>query len=282
MLYSHKGILLDAYGVFWGGKEHGLLEGAKEVMEDLIQRGHIVGILSNTTALVAGEKKKWKENGIHEEKHYHFLLTSGEVFRSHLLQKKFPYQKIWVWMGDHPHYQSYKQLFEGTDYKLCMNIEEADCIYLNVPHLNGQDIREIERFIPQVKEMATRKLPLLCANPDYFVHEGVHPVVRQGAVAALYEKEGGQVFYVGKPHSAAYAFAREEFEKKGIVEMRQVVMVGDTPETDIRGARKAGMSTVLVTRTGIFASRGQTVNQLPPEDRPDFSMERLCLQCIQA
>ena len=44
-----KGILLDAYGVFWGGNECGLLPGALNAMEKLVGEGKIVGILSNTT-----------------------------------------------------------------------------------------------------------------------------------------------------------------------------------------------------------------------------------------
>ena len=40
-----KGVLLDAYGVFWGGNDIGVLPGAKEVMEKLVSDGKIVGIL---------------------------------------------------------------------------------------------------------------------------------------------------------------------------------------------------------------------------------------------
>lgn len=51
--HSYPAILLDAYGVFWGGNEVGLLPGSKEAMRSLVIQGKIVGILSNTTQLAA-------------------------------------------------------------------------------------------------------------------------------------------------------------------------------------------------------------------------------------
>jgi len=36
-----KGVLLDAYGVFWGGNEIGVLPGAKEAMGNLVKKGKL-------------------------------------------------------------------------------------------------------------------------------------------------------------------------------------------------------------------------------------------------
>ena len=65
-----KGILLDAYGVFWGGNEYGLLPGSKDAMETLILNGKIVGILSNSTQLVSKEMSKLEHHGISQGKHF--------------------------------------------------------------------------------------------------------------------------------------------------------------------------------------------------------------------
>ena len=53
----------------------------------------------------------------------------------------------------------------------------------------------------------------------------------------MYEQMGGQVFYIGKPHNKAYTIAMNHFEHHNITKPREILMVGDTPETDIRGAR---------------------------------------------
>src|SRR5262245_7458182 len=85
-------ILLDAYGVFWGGNDCGLLPGSKEVMGNLLLQGKIVGILSNSTQLASKEINKLKLHGLIQGKHFHFLITSGEVARSIFLNEKLPFE----------------------------------------------------------------------------------------------------------------------------------------------------------------------------------------------
>lgn len=65
------GILLDAYGVFWGGNDVGLLPGSKEIMEKLVSSGKIVGILSNSTQLASKEINKLNLHGLFQGKHFH-------------------------------------------------------------------------------------------------------------------------------------------------------------------------------------------------------------------
>ena len=86
-----EGILLDAYGVFWGGNAYGLLPGSKEVMEELVASGKIVGVLSNSTQLAAKETEKLQKHGLIQGKHYHFFITSGEVIRHLFLHDRLPF-----------------------------------------------------------------------------------------------------------------------------------------------------------------------------------------------
>ena len=82
-----KGILLDAYGVFWGGGECGVLPGAKEIMEKLVSSGKVVGILSNSTQLASKEVNKLRSHDLIQGQHFHFFVTSGEVARNIFLNK---------------------------------------------------------------------------------------------------------------------------------------------------------------------------------------------------
>src|SRR5579864_7466208 len=59
-----KGILLDAYGVFWGGNDWGVLPGAEKIMEKLVSSGKIIGILSNSTQLATKEVNKLHLHGL--------------------------------------------------------------------------------------------------------------------------------------------------------------------------------------------------------------------------
>lgn len=69
----------------------------------------------------------------------------------------------------------------------------------------------------------------------------------------------------------------------GDVHKERIVMIGDSPETDLRGAHEVGIDAVLVTKTGITAplleKEGTTlIHQLPPSDQPKFLLERFGLQ----
>jgi len=264
--------------VFWGGNAYGLLPGSKEVMEELVASGKIVGVLSNSTQLAAKEIEKLQKHGLIQGKHYHFFITSGEVIRHLFLYDRLPFptprNSYWLFSDLHPKYSSHELLFHGTPYRETAAIEEADFIYLSVPHLSGEDQTNPEVFRPQVEKICSRNLPMVCPNPDLFAHEGTPPkaVVRQGSIAKIYEEMGGQVTYIGKPDQRAYRFALDQF-RIWKINKENVLMVGDTPETDIRGARRFGMPSALITQTGMMAER--IAHDLPPEDTPDYFIERL-------
>ncbi len=275
-----SGVLLDAYGVFWGGNDVGVLPGSREMMAQLVASGKVVGILSNTTQMAEKEMRKLYSRGLEQGIHYHFFLTSGEVARSVFLQGNLPFptpRKRFFVAGGYDHaISSHHAIFEGTDFQETFTIEEADFIYLKVPRIAGEDKEDPGLFLSEMKDLRSFNLPLVCSNPDLFAHEGnpARLVVRQGSLAHLYEQLGGEVFYIGKPHEASYTMAMRAFIDRGIFIPSQVIMVGDTPETDIRGARKFGMSTALITQTGIMAHRDD-LHSLPACDQPDFILKRL-------
>lgn len=278
-------ILLDAYGVFWSGGM-GPFPGAKETMERLVRSGKIVGILSNSTQLSAKEILKLQSYGLILGEHFHFYLTSGEIAKEIFSQGKLPFptlrNKFWLLGKEHPRFASHKPIFEGSSYEETPYLEEADFIYLSIPHINGEDQVTVDYFQEEVCLAQKMGIPLICPNPDKWAHEGNPPkaVVRQGSLAALFEEAGGEVFYTGKPEPIAYLSAMEYFASYGITTPEHVLMVGDTPETDIRGARRAHMASCLVLQTGIMADRIQNmglkeaVSHCKPQDRADFFIEK--------
>ncbi len=282
-----EGVLLDAYGVFWGGKSCGLFPGSKEVMETLVSSNKIVGILSNSTQRSQSEMSKLKKHGLIQGIHYHFLITSGEIAKQTFASEKLPFEtpkkKFWLFGGIHPHFSSPLGLFEGSPYTETKDVSCADFIYISIPHVDGEDQTDPTVFLEEVKQLRETNLPMVCANPDRFAHEGSPPraVVRQGSIAQLYEDLGGHVVYIGKPYAAVYTSALAFFEKEGISRPEKIVMIGDTPETDIRGANTFGLASALTTKTGIMAERIQKHYfekkhvQLPLSDTPQFFIERL-------
>src|SRR6267378_2436161 len=89
---------------------------------------------------------------------------------------------------------------------------------------------------------------LLATNPDNWCpvsSEKTRPGA--GATAAFLESSTGRrAYYLGKPNGYMFHRARRKLTEVALRELDQVVMIGDTMETDIRGAVEAGMQSFLV------------------------------------
>jgi HAD superfamily hydrolase (TIGR01459 family) len=251
-------------------------------MSKLVSKGKIVGILSNSTQLASKEIDKLHRHGLMQGNHFHFLITSGEIAKGIFSEAQLPFAtpkgKFWLFGGVHPKFSSPAALFEGSGYTETSDLKQADFIYISIPHIHGEDQENPGIFREEIAKLKQTGLPMVCANPDQFAHEGNPPraVVRQGSIAGMYEEMGGPVFFIGKPYPKAYQIAMDHFLKHRTLDPADILMVGDTPETDIRGARSYGMAAALVTKTGIMAERiahkglEMALQALPSKDCPDY------------
>lgn len=285
---SYQGILSDAYGVYWDGTN--MIQGALEAFENLMTSGKVVGILSNSSQSAAKEIEKYKKCGLNQGHHYHFLLTSGEIARVIFEQKQAGLAregaKYYVFCDAHPKFGSpHHAIFKTCGLEQTPQLDEADFIYAGIPHLLGEDQSEAELFRNSVEELAKSKKLLVCTNPDLFA-QGSRPdhfVVRQGSIAELYKQSGGQVFYIGKPDALVYRYTMGCFNSYGVLSPQQVLMVGDTPQTDIQGANNFNMDSALVTATGVAGSQiawqglESFLSSLAQEQHPTYLIERFGL-----
>jgi hypothetical protein len=174
-------------------------------------------------------------------------------------------------------------IFEDTHLRID-TVQEADFLYVGVPRasygavriddvwdchgnkINIEDVlkndwnnlrdsrgrRGLAEFAHLLNNCLNLNKTLLIANPDIFAHSfdnasGEHVfIITQGAIAAYYEKLGGKAICFGKPSSDIFEYARRKSNSKG-----SILMVGDSPWTDIAGANASGIDSALVTTTGI-------------------------------
>jgi NagD protein len=89
---------------------------------------------------------------------------------------------------------------------------------------------------------------LLATNPDNWCpvsSDKTRPGA--GATAAFLEASTGRrAYYLGKPNGYMFHRARQKLSDLFLNEPEHVVMIGDTMETDIRGAVEAGLQSYLV------------------------------------
>jgi HAD superfamily hydrolase (TIGR01459 family) len=96
--------------------------------------------------------------------------------------------------------------------------------------------------------LATRRLPMICANPDLVVERGAQLVYCAGALALLYAEKGGEVIYAGKPYLPIYerTFAAIDRIRGQPVPKERILAIGDGVDTDLLGAYRAGLQSVLI------------------------------------
>lgn len=108
----------------------------------------------------------------------------------------------------------------------------------------------LDAYRAMLRPAAEAGVPAICANPDILMlRDGMTLDTAPGGIAKAYEALGGRVEYVGKPYRAIFDHALALFDKETAL---RVVMIGDSPEHDVAGAKSMGLSTLLV-RTGVQA-----------------------------
>jgi HAD superfamily hydrolase (TIGR01459 family) len=131
----------------------------------------------------------------------------------------------------------------------------------------NDDVNETaEDYRPLLESAFARGLPFICANPDLVVDVGGRLYPCAGAIADLYERMGGPVFWAGKPHPIAYATAHVAAERvRGIAVARErILVIGDALRTDLAAAENAGIDALFIA-AGIHRAEAMDGNALSPE-----------------
>lgn len=111
----------------------------------------------------------------------------------------------------------------------------------------GEGSASMER-LAKAHECLERGARLLATNPDNWCPVGAEKTrPGAGATASFLEASSGRrAYYLGKPNGYMFHRARQKLQDLALGPVEQVVMIGDTMETDIRGAVEAGLQGYLV------------------------------------
>jgi HAD superfamily hydrolase (TIGR01459 family) len=258
-------LILDLWGVVMDGTAP--YRGATECLARLHQRGKTVLLLSNAPRRESIVAERLAGMGIGPGL-YDRIVSSGEASRRALARRAHPafaaIGRRYLYVGP----ERDRGLLAGLDYREAP-LEKAEFV-LNTGVADDTDTLEVVR--PTLEAARARGLPMVCTNPDRVVvrHSGQR-VLCAGALAEAYEALGGVVHYFGKPHRAVYELC---FELLDGVDLDRVLAVGDNLETDIAGAKAAGLKTVLVLGGVLAEPLGIEWGELAPPER----LEALCAE----
>jgi HAD superfamily hydrolase (TIGR01450 family) len=106
-----------------------------------------------------------------------------------------------------------------------------------------------------------RTIPVIVANTDRAYPLTISDVsIAIGGIAAMIESVVGKQFIrFGKPDSQMFMFAYDLVRARASISKSEIVMVGDTLNTDILGGNKFGLDTVLVLSGNTLSKNLDTV-----------------------
>jgi len=162
------------------------------------------------------------------------VFTSGDAAR--LFLSRYAHKRLFHLGGARN-----EDILQRMEIKTVETLAEADLVLLSV--FIEQD-ESLTQFDSLLSEIAQRKLPVLCANPDKIAVHGKRVRYCAGTFAERLETLGSQVFYCGKPSLDFYNLCDQTFLKT--VPKHKILMIGDTLDTDIEGARRFQIESLWV------------------------------------
>ena len=128
---------------------------------------------------------------------YDAIVSSGDVTRDEI--SKRPGQSIC-----HVGPKRDLSIFEGLDVTFAP-AESAD--YVICSGLFNEETETPDDYRDLLEQMLSRRLFMVCGNPDVVVERGEQLLYCAGAIADLYARIGGEVLYAGKPYAPIYDLA---------------------------------------------------------------------------
>ena len=261
-------ILFDSFGVL--ADSHGSYPGAVELIADLNRAGKPYYVLTNDAgSLPETRSGRYRRMGLDIAPGS--IITSGLLLVDYFRREGLVGARCVVLGPDDS--RTYVRTAGGL---IAEPSEPFDAIVIG----NQSGFPFVDTIDEVLSELMKRidageSVRLVLPNPDliYPTAEGGFGIA-SASVALLFEAALALRYpgrpelrfeRLGKPHPAMF----EEARRRAVTS--DMVMIGDQPETDIRGANTFGIHSALVD-TGIAATAAAT---LPPELRPTYHLRGL-------
>ena len=244
VIEDYKVVMLDSYGVLKNHK--GLIEGVQESIRTLKQKGKTFRLLTNDASRSQKQQLESLQRLGLDNIELHEIITSGMMARQ-FLEQKITSGRI-AYLGT-PNSAEYI-LQSGLQHVAAGNVDLNDIDDITAfVFLDDEGFDWNTDINKTVNLLRKKTMPVILANSDKYYPVAKHDIaVATGGIAKLVESMLGKKFiHFGKPDSQMFMYAYEGLvQEMGHLEKSDILMVGDTLETDILGGNKFGVGTMLV------------------------------------
>ncbi len=232
----YDAVLCDVWGVLHNGRVS--FDAATDALQRFRDAGGTVVMLTNAPRPSSEIPVQFATLGV-PENCWDDIVTSGDATKALLSQSApGPAFKLGPPKDD--------RLYQDTGMEFA-ELAQAKLISCTGLFDDNQDTPD--DYADLLREAATRKLPMICANPDKVVHFGDRLIYCAGALADVYANLGGEVVFGGKPHDPIYALSLSRLAvlRGQAVDKARVLTIGDGLPTDIAGAAAQGLDCLFIT-----------------------------------
>lgn len=236
LLARYDAIFCDVWGVIHDG--HRAYATACDALQRFRAGGGTVILVSNAPVPNARVAVMLDERKVPRDA-WDAIVSSGDIALQHVAAAG--YQRLYT-IGPRDRDSALFNALPGRSVPLA-EAEAMICTGL------VDDRKETEEsYRPLLEQARQLGLPFVCANPDLVVDVGGTLYLCAGAIADLYARLGGQVFWAGKPHASAYASATETAQRlRGAPTPKaRILAIGDAVRTDLTGAHRAGIDALFI------------------------------------
>ncbi|MFV0555330.1 MAG: HAD-IIA family hydrolase [Mangrovibacterium sp.] len=241
---KYKTIFFDAFGVLKNHK--GMIEDIQKTFDFLDANNISYYVVTNDSSRGPEElAASYVNRGI-------YCITPDKIISSGMLAHEWLAIKV----------QGGKVAYVGTKAS-AHYIEQAGLSTLAIRDLDLNEVDDIAALVflddegfswdedlnKSLNLLRKRNIPVIVANTDKHYPVSKHDVsIAIGGLADLVERVSGRNFIrFGKPDAQMFMFAlRRAQQDNPDLHRREILMVGDTLETDIIGGNKFGVDTALV------------------------------------
>lgn len=236
LLQRYEAIFCDVWGVLHNGQQAFAEAGA--ALAQFRQAGGTVVLVSNAPVPTAGVERVLDRTGVRRDAR-DAIVCSGDIALRHVAEQN--YQRL-HFLGPRARDSALFAKLPGPS----RPIAEAEAIICT--GLRDDRTETMADYAGLIAEGVGLRRPFLCANPDLVVDVGPTRYLCAGSIAQAYEQAGGEVFWAGKPHRAAYdnALARVAELRGSAPALSRVVAIGDALRTDLAGAQGFGIEGIFI------------------------------------